>query len=58
VDLQVIPGPSSSFVQFEFGGLPPRSLTVMYEPSAEADFTRMVELVRPRIRRAAKKGAA
>ncbi len=55
-DFQLITGPSSNFLQFEFSGLPPRSLTVMYEPAAETDFARIVDLVQPRVRRPQKKG--
>jgi len=43
--LRTIPNPSANLLEIDFSGPPPRSVTVMYGPEAQADFDRIIMLL-------------
>jgi len=43
--LRTIPNPSANLLEIDFSGPPPRSVTVMYGPEAQADFERIITLL-------------
>lgn len=44
-EVRTVPNPTANLLTVEFASSPPRSLVVMYERDAEADFTRIVAIL-------------
>lgn len=49
--LRVVPNPSAYLLQLEFTGVPPASVTLMYEPLARRDFDEIVRMLQQRLER-------